>query len=178
MASFIDIAKRRVSVPLQGLGIDAEVFGISAAGLVYLVERFPQFRELIFPSASSQEPPYPGSPVPGQRKQSSRAVRAPAELSDAPSMFRSFPEALPAILAAGTGHLGDMAEENALCDMGADDQIALLDKIMELTMPNGITAFLTRLTNLLGDVGRPIPLNASGLTPSPSVPNERALDTL
>jgi hypothetical protein len=94
-------------------------------------------------------------------------------------MLKSIPEALPAILAAGTGHLADVEHEEAARTLGAEDQIALLEKIMELTMPSGIPAFLTRLTALLlGDVGRQPQPSESVRSISPSAPNGREPATI
>jgi hypothetical protein len=174
MTSLIDIAKRRVTVPVQG--VDIPVQGIGADGLVYLMERFPQFRALIFPSEVGQEGRIAASPVLGQPTDAFRAVRAPTELSDPPSMMSMFPEALPAILAAGTGHIGEVDHEEAARGLGAHDQIELLDKIMELTMPQGIVAFLERLTGLFGAVGRQPSLSENEPTSSPNVPNGKAPD--
>jgi hypothetical protein len=175
MTSLIDIAKRRVSVNIQGL--DIPVFGISAEGLVYLVERFPVFQALLFPQAAAQEARVAASPVGGQRKQPSRAVEASQPASDTLSLMQSFPKALPAILAAGTGHWGDADHEAAAATLGASDQLELLDKIMALTMPKGLADFLERLTVLMaGSVGRQPPRNESEPTSLPSGPNGRASD--
>jgi hypothetical protein len=177
MTSLVDIAKRRVTVSIQG--DDIPVNGISAEGLVHLVERFPKLQALIFPTERPATAAVAGAPVGGQRKQRSIAVQAPEELSDAPSMLKSIPEALPAILAAGTGHLADVEHEEAARTLGAEDQIALLEKIMELTMPSGIPAFLTRLTALLlGDVGRQPQPSESVRSISPSAPNGREPATI
>ncbi len=175
MTSLVDIAKRQVTVSIQGM--DIPVQGISAEGLVHLMDRFPKFRTLIFPAEMAPGAAEADTSVLPKGGRRSGAVRAPTELSDAPSLMSMFPEALPAILAAGTGHLGERDHEEAARRLGAADQIDLLDKIVELTMPNGIVAFLARLTELFGAVGRQPSLNGSEPISSPNAPNGRAPDT-
>ena len=72
--------------------------------------------------------------------------------------------------------LGEVDHEEAARGLGAHDQIELLDKIMELTMPQGIVAFLERLTGLFGAVGRQPSLSENEPTSSPNVPNGKAPD--
>lgn len=189
MTSLVDIAKRRSMVPIQGA--EVPVKAISAEGLVYLIERFPSLQELIFPGSTTPAAE-PAPPVSDEEagKRLERAmerrkagkpivepVAPPAARVSIFSMLQRFPEPLGAILAAGTGNLGDMKEEAAARDLGADDQIALLEKIMELTMPRGVTAFLERLTDLMGaDVSRQLQRSANEPPPSSAAPNGRAPD--
>lgn len=190
MTSLVDIAKRRSVVQVQGA--EVPVKAISAEGLVYLIERFPSLQELIFPGSTT--PPTEPAPPVSDEEAGARLERAVArrkagkpiaEAAPPPQarvsifdMLQKFPEPLGAILAAGTGHLGDKDEELAARDLGADDQIALLEKIMELTMPRGVTAFLERLTDLMGaDVSRQLQRSANEPPPSNAVPNGRAPDT-
>ena len=68
----------------------------------------------------------------------------------AADLVSAVPPAIGAIIAVGTGNGDNPAEEEAAAILPLDDQLALLEKIMALTMPSGIVPFVERLTMLLG----------------------------
>lgn len=157
MTSLLDIAKLESTVQVRGTGITC--YGISARGVVSLIERFPALKELMFPAG---------------------VLTAPSELSDPLALVHAAPDAVAAIITAGTGHLADRKHEEAAANLAIEEQIDLLGEIMRLTLPNGLVPFMEKLTALFGVVsgdGRQVPLSAAEQQPQTSLSNGKALDT-
>ncbi|MBX9757208.1 MAG: hypothetical protein K2Y29_00415 [Beijerinckiaceae bacterium] len=101
-----------------------EVYGISVRGFAHLLGRFPELRKLM----SGVQPD-------------------PAALMD------MFPDAIAAIIAAGTGKPGDPAAEAVADGLPVETQLDFLAEIIPLSMPSGIVPFGERLTSLMGSLG-------------------------
>lgn len=156
MPNLLDIAALESSVEVRGKRVPC--FGLGAKQIVDLVTRFPVLKETLFPAG---------------------ALQMPSEVSDPLGLIHAAPDAISAILAAGTGHLGDQQHEEAASNLGLEEQIDLLTEILKLTLPNGLVPFMEKLTVLFGGVsGNPqAPLSADEQLKPISLPNGRASDT-
>lgn len=120
--------------------VQIEVTGVSAAGVALLMGRFPEIKDLMAQRA-----------VPADRW---AAIGG---------------EALAAILAAGTGHPGDVAMEAAAAKLPLEAQADLLNAILRVTMPRGVGPFVETITALLGGLdGAPLPKAPGSSSPKPS----------
>lgn len=135
-------------------GVEIMCGGISANGVADLIARFPALRQLVMPGA----------------------VQDGDMLSDGPSLLRAAPDAVAAILAAGTGHYGELDHEIAAAALPIQAQMDLLAKIMELTLPDGIVPFVAKLTSMFAGAADLPPSNA-GLSTYEPLPNGKAQDT-
>jgi hypothetical protein len=144
MTSLLDIvpATEKVRVASGGKTLTIECSGITVAGVAVLLGRFPALREMMSGSGVATDPQ---------------------------SLVATAPEAVAAILAAGTGHAGDAAHEAAAGLLPVDTQLDLLAAIMRLTLPQGIGPFVEKLTGLFGVVGEGVPL-PNGKAPDTSLP--------
>jgi len=134
MVGLLDIAPstRHVRVGYGELGYNVPVYGVSAAGIAALLQDFPELKNIV----------------------AGGKVDLTME-----SVLKAAPGAIAAIIAAGTGTPGnpDAIERAGLLPAGT--QAEFLDKIVELTMPDGIGPFMEALTGLinrldLGDLGK------------------------
>ena len=124
MPGLLDIAQSTKKVAIAGG--EVPVYGVSAKGIAYLFERFPVIRELLTGKS--------------------------ADLSPA-TLTKLVPDAIAAIIAAGTGSPGDAATEEVAERLPAADQVALLEEILKLTMPQGAGPFVEKLMGLAGLMG-------------------------
>lgn len=130
MTSLLDIAPAVEAVDIGEHKI--ECVGISAGDLVRLIQRFPALRDALWQGRASQ----------------------PGEMAiDPASLINEAPDAISAVLAAGTGHLGEIEHEKAASRLSIDAQIDLLAAILRLTLPQGVGPFVQKLTDLFGAVG-------------------------
>lgn len=120
MPGLLDIAPSSKTVPIQG--VDVAVHGVSAEGIAYMLERFPVVRELM----------------------AGRDVNL-----DASALFKLAPQAVASIIAAGCGYPNNPEAEAKAAQLGAEDQLTLLDAIVKLTMPNGVGPFADKLMAML-----------------------------
>lgn len=123
MAGLLDIATSTVTVDLRGKQV--EVFGISAKGLAYLM-RFPEIKAML----------------------SGREISLDAE-----TLATRAPDALAAILACGTGEVGNPKAEAAAASLTIDEQAVLLTEILALTFPRGLGPFAADIQRLAATVG-------------------------
>ena len=100
-------------------GTKLEVFGVTAQGVALLFGRFPDLRKLM--SGVEVEPEQIGAFAPA---------------------------ALAGIIAAGVGHPGDAAYEQAAARLSIDAQTDLIAAIFRLTFPRGIAPFVDKLAGL------------------------------
>lgn len=105
-------------------GTDVAVTGVSAAGLAALLRRFPTLLAALSGGTLSAE-----------------------------SLAEAAPEALAAVIAAGTGSPGDARAEAVAATLSASEQLDLLSAVIEATMPQGIEDFVRRLENLAQKAG-------------------------
>lgn len=124
MPGLLDIAESFKTVTVKGVPI--EVPGISAEGIAYLFHRFPIIRQLI------------------SGKNADLSPEALAKLA---------PDAVAAILAAGTGNPNNPKAEQVAAKLGAEDQLALLEAIVGETMPAGVAPFVERFSALFQKLG-------------------------
>ena len=123
MAGLLDIASAPAGVEVRGTLV--EVYGISAAGLAYLM-KFPEIKAML----SGKE-----------------------FALDVDTLATKAPQALAAILACGTGQVGNAKAEAVAASLALDEQAALLAKILELTFPRGLAPFAVDIQRLAGAVG-------------------------
>lgn len=130
MVSLLDIAPAVAKlVTVNVSGTDVEVRGISLADIAYLVQHFPEVRDM-----------FSGKDV--EFTVDSLLERAPAMVYD--------------IIACGTGMRGDSRAVGVASNLGIDDQLALLEAILKETFKAGVGPFVERVTRLLrvgSDVG-------------------------
>lgn len=163
MADLLDI-RRRVRIVLVDSDDgpkDVPVHGLKAGAIADILGRFPALQEMLFPAGVS---------------------RPATELSDASSLIRAAPEAIAAILAAGTGHSGEADHEAAAAELPIESQIDLLSATLELTLPGGFVPFVEKLTALFGTVSAQsgaarVLASARELSTVPNLSNGKASDT-
>lgn len=88
---------------------------------------------------------------------------------DRDMMVKLAPAALAAVIAAGTGHAGEVEHEAAARKLGVGDQLDLIDEIMRLTFPRGIGPFVKKLEGL-GLLAGVEAVQEASPPPSPSPP--------
>lgn len=121
MVSLLDIGDLAETVPVRGKNI--EVVGISAKGLLVLLQRFPEVRKLV----------------------ASRGQDVKAE-----DLMKLGSDVVAVIIAAGCGKPGDRKFEDKAASLGAGEQLDLIAAIIKLTMPQGIGPFVEKLAGLAG----------------------------
>ncbi len=100
-------------------GTVVDVPGVSVAGVATLLHRFPELRKLM----------------------------SGIEVS-ADDLLKAGPDALAAILAAGTGEPGNEKAEAAAARLTLGDQADLFAAILRVTLPGGIDPFVEKLAGL------------------------------
>lgn len=121
MVSLLDIGELTDTVPVRGKNI--EVVGISAKGLLILLQRFPEVRKLV---ASR-----------GQDVQAADLMKLGSDV-------------VAVIIASGCGKPGDKKFEEKAATLGAGEQLDLIAAIIKLTMPQGVGPFVEKLAGLAG----------------------------
>lgn len=119
MVSLVDIGNIRHTVMVRGQELD--VGGVSAQGVMILLDRFPELRKIMS----------------GKGDDSSGA-----------KIVEMMPEALGAIIAAGCGAPGDKDQEAIARNLTIAEQVELVDEIFKLTFPQGLRPFVERLVKL------------------------------
>lgn len=125
MPTLLDIAPSGETVEVWGTSLD--ITGLSSKGLVYLWQRFPQLQGLF---------------------DASKEV-------DAGALIEIAPDAISAIIAAGTGAPGCVATEALADKMPLDAQLDVLTAVMKVSMPQGAGPFVAKLMGLVGNLGEP-----------------------
>lgn len=123
MAGLLDISPVAAQVEIRGKQV--EVFGISAAGLAYLM-RFEEIKALL----------------------SGKEVALDIE-----ALSKTGPKALAAIIACGTGQVGNAKAEAVAASLTVDEQAGLLAEILTQTFPRGLGPFAADIQRLAGAVG-------------------------
>lgn len=124
MPGLKDIAPSFTTVEVKGVAVP--VTGVSALGVAYLFNRFPIVREML------------------SGKEVDLSVDALAALA---------PDAVAAIIAVGTGCVGDPEAEAVAASLGVEHQVQLLEAIIKETMPNGVAPFVEKLSAMTKGVG-------------------------
>jgi len=152
MPGLLDIANLKKTVKIgDGEDIfDVTVKGISGRKIAELIQRFPAIGSVIFPTA----------PVAGQ-----------PSLDDPGSLVRALPEAVAAIIAAGS--VDDISEDKVL-DIPVGYQIDVLLAILDITLPGGLVPFINKLTRLFGETVSQVPPLAVETPSAISMPNGKA----
>lgn len=123
MPGLLDIASAPARVEVRGTQID--VFGVSAEGIAYLMSNFPEIKAMV----------------------SGKEVNL-----DAATLATKAPRALAAIIAAGTGQVGNAQAEAVAASLAVDEQAELLARILELTFPRGLGPFAEAIQRLAATV--------------------------
>lgn len=155
MPGLLDIANLKKTVQIgEGDDVfDVTVKGISGRKIAEIIQRFPAIGEIIFPTA----------PVAGQ-----------PSMDDPGSMIRAMPEAVAAIIVAGSV---EPIEEDKVLDIPVGYQIDVLLAILDITLPGGLVPFINKLTRLFGESVSQVPPLAAGTQSVTSMPNGRASDS-
>jgi len=119
MTSLLDIAPLTETVSVGGKDVD--VYGLSAEGLVNLIARFPEVRQLLG----------------GGKRGAGLGVEEVLDLGG---------KVVASIIAAGCGLPGNKEAEVIASRMGLDAQADFIGKIMKLTLPNGLAPLVAKLT--------------------------------
>lgn len=123
MPGLLDIAPSTKTVTVQGQPV--AVHGLSAEGIAYILARFSVARELF----------------------AGRDVNL-----DADAIAKLAPEAVNAIIAAGTGYPNNPEAEAVAAKLPAGTQLDLLAAIVEVTMPGGVGPFVEKLRATFGGI--------------------------
>lgn len=124
MPGLLDIAAAPSRVAVRGTQID--VFGVSAEGIAYLLANFPEVK----------------------------ALMSGKELSfDAQMLATKAPKAIAAIIACGTGQVGNAQAEAVAASLSVDEQAELLSTIFAMTFPRGVGPFAEAIQRLAGTIG-------------------------
>lgn len=140
MPGLLDIAPTGRTVTVHGTAVT--ITGVSAAGLAALIGRFAAIRTLLEGGTLDLSPD---------------------------DLFRMGPEAVAAIVAAGTGAAGDPKAEAVAASLSLSEQAELLDAILEATLPDGLGNLLARLEAAARRVG--VAALPGATSPPPSKPS-------
>lgn len=132
-----------------GHGKILSVTGISLDGVVLLLDRFPEFKELITPKRGDQD----------------KAAEFTLE-----NLVKMGPRIIGAVIAAGTNEPGSEKAENAAKSLPIGLQTRLVREIMDATFPGGLGPFVEDL-RAMGLVG------ASTEAEQPSSPEPESTDS-
>jgi hypothetical protein len=123
MPSLSDIGELTDTVEVRGKTITIE--GVSAEGIVYLLGKFPELRQV---------------------------MTGTADENILQSLVGKLPKAVASIIAVATGKLGDAREEELAAKLPVSVQLELLTKIWKLTFTRGVRDFLDALEALASEV--------------------------
>jgi hypothetical protein len=123
MASFLDIAPLSETVTIRGL--DFEVTGLELKHLALAIHRFPELRGLLPAAGGAAAPARP----------------------DADAIIGLGSEVCAALIAYAAGKEG---EEAAIAKLVVGELFSLVDPILRLSFPEGLTPFVNRLAGLIG----------------------------
>jgi hypothetical protein len=119
-----DIGKATEQVTVRGIQVD--VAGVSAEGLVYLFNHFPAVRDM---------------------------VDGNLDKFDVDTLISMAPPIIAAICAAGTGEPGNVETEAVAASLSLGEQAELLEAIFRLTFPTGVGPFVQKLKSLSDAAG-------------------------
>ena len=142
MVGLRDIAPSTKTVSVGG--VDVPVYGVSAKGVAYLFERFPELRKAFM------------------RKEVDASEFTPEAL------MKLIPDGIAAVIACGCGSAGDAEAEEIASKLGVSDQATLLEAIMAQTMPQGVGPFVERLNALMAGLSVDTGKVSVGKSPKPS----------
>jgi len=107
------------------------VYGVTLDGVVLLLDRFPEFKELITPKRGELD----------------------AKEFTIEGLIKMGPRIMGAVIAAGTGEPGSEVAENAAKMLPIGLQVKIIKEIMEATFPGGLGPFVEDLRSM-GLLGR------------------------
>lgn len=119
MVSLLDLGDLSETVMVSGKPVT--VSGISAEGVLYLLQKFPELRALMTGHASDVKPE---------------------------ALMTMAPKAIASIIAAGLGYPGNEEVETKAGRIGFGSQVELIAAVMRMTFPEGIGPFVERLQAL------------------------------
>lgn len=124
MPGLLDVVALKRSVNVNGTAV--AVPGISAYGIAVLLDRFPDLRRVLT----------------GQKVDMNAAW-----------LMENVPDAVAAVIAAGTGYPGEAEAEAIAASLSLEPQTELIEAIMEVTLPKGVGPFVERLKAMAEKVG-------------------------
>lgn len=117
MVGLLDIAPAVETVTVRGTPLP--VYGVSAAGVAYLLGKFPELRKLLTGYSMDQD-----------------------------KLLSLAPEVIAAVIASGCGVPGDKDAEAIAATLSVNEQYDLVAAIWRLTMPDGVGPFVQKLAAL------------------------------
>jgi hypothetical protein len=127
MATLLDIASVSELIPVPGKAgqvQEIEVFGVSAEGIAYLFQKFPELRMLMT-----------------------------GKSLDTDRLSKLAPEAIAAVIACSCGNVANKKAEVVAARLPLETQMLILDATIRLTMPGGLAPFVERLAGLASLMG-------------------------
>jgi hypothetical protein len=124
MPGLLDVAALQRTVDVNGTPV--AVPGISVHGVAALLDRFPDLRRIVTGQSVNITPEW---------------------------LITNVPDAIAAVIAAGTGYPGDEQAESVASSLALENQTELLETILEVTLPNGVSPFMERLRKLAQRLG-------------------------
>ena len=140
MSGLLSIAPLTETVTVRGTAIS--VPGVSLRGVAALLVRFPELRML---------------------------VTGNADKINTDDLFAKAPEAVAAVIAAGTGNPGDADHEAVADSLPIEAQADLITAILRVTLPNGLGALVEKLSAMGALISQDGPATAP-VTNSPKPP--------
>ena len=136
MVGLLDVAPVPRHVDIEGHRVD--VPGVSAEGIAYLLEHFPQIIELQKLIGD------------GKDKKDDKDLGS--------ALFALGPMLLHQVLAAGCGYPGNKEAIDRVAGMDLTSQTDLLDAILSKTLSKGLDHFLGRLNSIRATLSPPVTL--------------------
>lgn len=121
MVGLLDLAPSTRTV--RAGGSDVAVYGVSALGIAALLSQFPALLKM-----------FAGGTLEANPK----------------AIFENAPDAVSALIAAGCGYPGNKDAIKKAESLPVGEQVALVNAILDLTMPQGIGPFVEEVTKLMG----------------------------
>lgn len=128
-------ARTSEDVEISGGGT-VSVRGLSVIEFLQILRRFPEVRDLLLSTIGGLQ-----------------ADDLDLKMQLLESLVGTGPEVIAALIAAAAGHPRDEAFEGALLNLADEDFLALLERVIALTMPGGISDFFGRFAAVAARLG-------------------------
>jgi hypothetical protein len=142
MVSLLDIGELSETVMVSGKPLS--VSGISAEGVLYLLQKFPELKAMISGRAADVAPD---------------------------QLMATAPAAIAAIIAAGLGQPGDERVEERARKLGIAVQLEILQAVVRMTFPDGLDPFVEKLRQM-SESSRDAASKIASATTSESPPSD------
>jgi hypothetical protein len=119
MVSLLDIGDATEEVTVRGKSLT--ITGVSAKGVLVLLDRFPEVRKLLTNFGKDVK---------------------------AKDLLELAPEAIACVIACASGSPGNKKAEAVAASLGVGDQLEILEATLRLTFPQGLGPFVAKLDRL------------------------------